>query len=59
VKNNKRLTTLLIALFLTLSLFGAIEFPTQVENSSNDVLSSTIPIMYGDYSFRESTIKNG
>ncbi len=57
MKNNKRLTTLLIALFLTLSLFGAIEFPTQVENSSNDVLSSTIPIMYGDHSFRERILE--
>ncbi len=57
MKRNKRITTLLIWLTVTLSLFGAINFPAEVENSSNDVLSSTIPIMYGDHSFRERILE--
>jgi NTE family protein len=57
VRGNKRLVVSLVLLTLVFSLFGAIEFPTSVANNSNDVLSSTIPILYGDHSFRERILE--
>ncbi|MFA7225727.1 MAG: patatin-like phospholipase family protein, partial [Sphaerochaetaceae bacterium] len=57
MRGNKRLVVSLVLLTLVFSLFGAIEFPTSVANNSNDVLSSTIPILYGDHSFRERILE--
>lgn len=57
MKILQKIVITLLLLTLGFSLFAAIEFPTEVSNSSNDVLSSIFPILYGDDSFRSRILE--